>query len=45
MRQVLSIQEYDRRWALIMEAFRTGHFTLSEARAAVHELVRLRCSR
>lgn len=38
----MPIAEYDRRWNLIMEAFRLGYFTAKEASEAVRELTRQR---
>ena len=34
----ITLAEYNRRWDLIMEAFRAGKFTASEASDAIAEL-------
>jgi hypothetical protein len=36
----ITLAEYNRRWDLIMEAYRSGHLTRGEASDAVQELVR-----
>jgi len=41
----MTLAEYNRRWDLIMEAFRTGAFTRDEASAAVRELTAARIIR
>lgn len=38
----ITLAEYNRRWDLIMEAFRTGHFSAREASDAVRELTQQR---
>ena len=35
---VMTLAEYNRRFDLIVEAFRTGHFTAAEATVAMREL-------
>lgn len=36
----ITLAEYNRRFDLIIDAFRTGHFTYNEASAAMQELTR-----
>lgn len=36
----ITLKEYNRRWDVIMDAFRTGRFSAAEASAAVAELTR-----
>jgi hypothetical protein len=42
---MITSAEYNRRWELIMEAFRTGYFTRVEASAAIAELTSQRVKR
>lgn len=38
----ITLEEYNRRFDLIMRAFQTGHFSAIEASLAMHELTSLR---
>jgi hypothetical protein len=41
----MTLEEYNRRWALIMQAFADGYFTQQEASDAIRELTRQRTAR
>jgi len=42
MAMTITLQEYNRRWDLVMAAFADGRLSAAEASAAVHDLTALR---
>lgn len=42
---MITLDEYNRRFDLIVGAFQTGYFTAAEASAAMHELTSIRIRR